>query len=65
MFYCNELIFGIIPTNRFINIEPMNIISSDKEDGIGLLEMSCEEYYEKTQKLYIFSYFVNGAKWIK
>ena len=32
MFYCNELPFGTIPPNCFLNIETMNLISSSYDD---------------------------------
>lgn len=43
MFYCNELPFGIIPANRLLNIETMNIVSFYYEDEIALLEDVCEK----------------------
>ena len=44
MFYCNELPFGIISPNRFLNIETMNIISFYDEKEMALSEMACYEY---------------------
>ena len=46
MFYCNELPFGIISPNRFLNIETMNIISFYDEKEMALFEMACYEYDE-------------------
>ena len=43
MFYWNELPFGIIPANRLLNIETMNIVSFYYEDEIALLEDVCEK----------------------
>ena len=43
MFYCDELPFGIISSNRFFNIETINIISSYDENEMALFEVACEE----------------------
>ena len=32
MFYCNELPFGLMSPNHFLNIETMNFISSFNDD---------------------------------
>lgn len=31
MFYCDELLFGILPHNPFLNIETINIIFCDDD----------------------------------
>ena len=50
MFYCNELPFGIILPNHFLNNETTNIISFYDKDEIALFEMVCKECYGGTPK---------------
>ena len=46
MFYCNELLFGIISPNGFIYNETMNIISFYDKNEMTLYEMACHQYDE-------------------
>ena len=47
MFYCNDLLFRIIPLSLFLNTETMSTITCYDEDKIALFEIACEEYYEE------------------
>ena len=53
MFYCNELPFGIMLPNRFLNNETTNIISFYDKDEIALFEMVCKECYGGTPKDFV------------
>ena len=54
IFYCDELPFEVMPLNRYLNIETMNIISFYDVDEIALFEIVHEEHYEETPKNYLF-----------
>ena len=62
MFCCNELPFGILPPNSYLNIETMNIISS--YDGEYYYASYCDNiddgdyvnYYDSVDSYYVNCY---------
>ena len=64
MLYCDELLFGIIPPNRFFNIKTINIIFSyDEEDCYDNIDDDDDDddddyvnYYDGVKDYYLDDY---------